>query len=75
MSTGDKTAIERVTEALADPTGVLDRRRFHAKAHTLAMQWPSLAAALGDLLAEHDLPVPGPFRAAQNVMKQERGTA
>lgn len=73
MSTDDdKDAVDRITEALADPSGQLSRRVFHAKAHQLAMQWPSLAAALGDLLAEHDLPVPGPFRHAQNVMLQER---
>lgn len=68
----EKPAIERITEALAAPDGTLSRRNFHAKAHQLAMQWPSLAAALGDLLVEQGVGVPGPFRHAQNVMAQER---
>jgi len=65
-------AIERITEALADPSGQLSRRMFHAKAYQLSTQWPALAAALGDLLAEHDLPIPGPLRHARHVMTQER---
>jgi hypothetical protein len=37
----------------------------------LAMQWPSLAAALAEVLVAHDKPVPQPFRAAANVMRGE----
>lgn len=65
-------AIEQFNTALAGPDGNLTRRNFNAKAHALAMQWPSLAAAVAELLDEHTYPVPGPLRHAQNVMKQER---
>jgi hypothetical protein len=34
----------------------------------LAMQWPSLAAALADLLAAHDVPIPPSFRSARAAM-------
>jgi hypothetical protein len=67
------SAIERFNAALAGPDGNLSRRNFNAKAHVLAMQWPSLAAAVAELLDENTFPVPGPLRHAQNVMKQERG--
>lgn len=66
------SAIDAVRGALAGPDGGLDKRDYNAKAHALSMQWPSLAAGLGELLAEHSMPVPGPLRHAQNVMKQER---
>jgi hypothetical protein len=32
-----------------------------------------LSAALADLLAEHDLPIPGPLRHARNNVNQARG--
>lgn len=41
------------------------------RARVLALQWPSLAAALANLLAAHDMPVPRPFRAAANVLAAE----
>jgi len=37
----------------------------------LAMQWPSLAAALADLLAAHDYGVPHAFRSARAVLRGE----
>lgn len=44
--------------------------RWHADNCTrLAMQWPSLAAALADLLAAYEVPVPTPFRAAASIMR------
>jgi len=35
----------------------------------LAMEWPTLAAAIGDLLEEHHYPVPSAFRRAKRVLK------
>jgi hypothetical protein len=37
----------------------------------LAMQWPSLAAALADLLEANDYGVPSAFRSARAVMRAE----
>ena len=68
------SAIEEFTAALAGVDGNLSRTNYNAKIHQLSMQWPSLAAAIGELLAEHNLLVPGPLRHAQNVMKQERSS-
>lgn len=65
------SAIEEFNAALAGVDGNLSRRNFNGKVHQLAMQWPSLAAAIAELLTEHSMPVPGPLRHAQNVMKQE----
>jgi hypothetical protein len=62
---------ERVSSALADVTGQLSRRHYNEKCHKLAMEWPALAAALGDWCNLHSLGAPGPFRHAQNVMNQE----
>jgi hypothetical protein len=36
----------------------------------LALQWPSLAAALANLLAAHDRPVPRALRMAANVARE-----
>jgi hypothetical protein len=66
------TAIEAFHRALIGPDGNLSRSDYNAKAHALAMQWPSLAAAVAELLTEHSMPVPGPLRHAQNVMRQEK---
>ena len=66
------SSIEAFTDALAGPTGTLSRSDFNSRTYAFAMQWPSLAAAIGELLEEHSMPIPGPLRHAQNVMKQER---
>lgn len=66
------SAIESLILSLAGPDGGLGRQNFNARVYQLAIQWPSLAAAIGEVLEEHSLPVPGPVRHAQNVMKQER---
>jgi hypothetical protein len=66
------SAMDRIFGALAGPDGNLSRSDYNAKAHVLSMQWPSLAAAVAELLEEHSMPIPGPLRHAQNVMRQER---
>lgn len=43
-----------------------------SQAHSLTLNWPSMAAALGDLLAAHERPVPAPFRRASAAMREER---
>lgn len=42
-----------------------------SQAQTLTFNWPSMAAALGDLLAAHNRPVPTPFRRASAAMREE----
>lgn len=63
---------ERLFQAIGGLHGTLSKQEFNQKCHKLAMEWPSLAAAVGDVMVMYSLPVPGPFRHAQNVMKQER---
>lgn len=63
---------EALTSAMADVTGQLSRRHFNDRCTRLAMEWPSLAAALGDWLNLHGVGAPGPFRQAQNVVRQEK---
>jgi hypothetical protein len=40
----------------------------------LAMEWPSLAAALGDVLYAYDRQIPGPLRHARNTLAAEGKT-
>lgn len=54
----------RVAEAGPDDT---DER-----ARMLAIQWPSLAAALGDLLEAYEVRPPRPWRAAARLLAEER---
>lgn len=60
--------MEKLVKALA-PTGLTaPTRRLHdARTYQLAMQWPTLAAALAVLLEEHGTTVPGPLRHARNA--------
>lgn len=44
-----------------------------ARARALAMQWPSLAAALANLLAAHDMRVPRPLRVAASIVNIGEG--
>lgn len=46
--------------------------RTHEKCHQLAVQWPALAAALAGVLREYGHPIPGIFRHAENVLRQEK---
>lgn len=55
----------------AGGNGHADTRYHKDQCTRLAMQWPSLAAALADLLAAYEVPVPSPFRAAASVMRGE----
>jgi hypothetical protein len=38
----------------------------------LAISWPSLAAALGDVLFSYDRQIPGPLRHARNTLNEEK---
>lgn len=67
MSTPD-SALQRVLGILVAQHGEPWR---DVKAHQLAVQWPSLAAALGDLMAAHELPLPAPLRRAAQVARNE----
>jgi hypothetical protein len=59
-------ALQRLLDVATEPA--------HAeRARQLAMQWPSLAAALGDFIAAHDYAIPRPLRAAANLVREELG--
>lgn len=49
------------------------RTSDRAKSHRLAMEWPSLAAALAQVMLDYGIPTPGPLRHARNVISQEGG--
>lgn len=64
--------MEHLYEALAGPDGRLSRSNWNVRVRDLAITYPSLAAALAELLDEHDIPIPGPMRHARNNAQQER---
>lgn len=57
-------AVETLVELLCDSNK--DRLQ------RLAMEWPSLAAALGDVLYSRDRQIPGPLRHARNTLNEEK---
>jgi hypothetical protein len=59
-------ALQRLLDVVTNPNSVEWARQ-------LAMQWPSLAAALGDFIAAHEYGVPRPLRAAANLVREELG--
>jgi hypothetical protein len=63
--TDKERALERLLDVATDPNHV-------ERARTVAVQWPSLAAALGELLAAYEMPVPRPLRAAARLLAEER---
>lgn len=63
--TDKDTALERLLDVVTGP-------QHDERARQLALQWPSLAAALGDLVAAYEMPLPRPFRAAANLVREER---
>jgi hypothetical protein len=63
--------MEHLCEALAGPDGNLSRSNWNVRVRDLAITYPSLAAALAELLDEQDLPIPGPLRHARNNVRQE----
>lgn len=66
------SGIEEVHRALAGPDGNLSRSNWNERVRHIAIFYPSLAAALAELLEEHDIPVPGPLRHARNNIRQEQ---
>lgn len=64
--------LEEIVAALSGPDGRLSRSDWNPRVQTLAIGYPSLAAALAELLCAHDLPIPGPLRHARNNVRQER---
>lgn len=66
------SALDDIAAALAGPDGNLSRTNWNDRVRTLAIGYPSLGAALADLLDEHDIPTPGPLRHARNQIRQER---
>jgi hypothetical protein len=65
---------DRALEELLELVGDADAAGTpfnEARARTLAMQWPSLAAALANLLAAHNMRTPRPWRTAANLMREE----
>jgi hypothetical protein len=70
-------AIEKLAELLQPPNGwvAADRARrkeeYERKIQMLVIGWPSLAAALGQLLEEHDIFVPMTLRRARTIVWQE----
>lgn len=65
--------IEHICAALAGPDGKLSRSDWNERVRGLAMTYPSLAAAIAELLEEHGQPIPGPLRHARNNVRQESG--
>lgn len=61
-------ALERLLELAGNAD---DGSVVTARARLLALQWPSLAAALAELLAAHDMRVPRPFRRAAAAVAEE----
>lgn len=64
--------LEEIVAALSGPDGRLSRSDWNPRVRTLAIGYPSLAAALAELLSTYDLPIPGPLRHARNNVRQER---
>lgn len=67
MTSPQRTALD----ALLELAGNANAGAPSERARALALQWPSLAAALADLLAAHEVPVPRPWRTAANVVAAE----
>lgn len=65
------SAIDDIRAALAGPDGKLSRTNWDVRVRTFAISYPSLAAALAELLDEHDMSIPGPLRHARNNVRQE----
>lgn len=64
-------ALEELLELVGNAgTGVAAER-----ARVLALQWPSLAAALANLLTAHNLPAPHMWRIAARLAAEELGYA
>lgn len=63
MSTPEQEAVDLVCQLVQEQGDV---RAFH-----VAVQWPTMAAALARLLAARGEPVPPPFRQAERVVAGE----
>jgi hypothetical protein len=66
------SALEQIRDALAGPDGNLSRSNWDDRVRITAIQFPSLAAALAELLDEQGWPIPGPLRHARNNIRQEK---
>lgn len=64
-----EAALEHLLEMLSNLAHVEDG--LTTRAGMLAVQWPTLAAALADLLAAHDMRVPRPFRRAAAMVHSD----
>jgi hypothetical protein len=67
--TDKERAVELLLLTMSNADG--GERYWRDQCVRLAMQWPSLAAALADLTAAYEMPTPPPFRAAASVLRGE----
>jgi hypothetical protein len=65
----------KALEELLELAGNADTGVAVERARVLALQWPSLAAALANLLTAHSMRTPRPWRTAARLAAEERGYA
>lgn len=72
----DKEKALRLVLAVVSAGGEeMHSRHWQAQVRQLAITWPSLAAALADLLTAHGMVVPRPLHSAAVVLRREDAVA